>query len=833
MKHTFDENYLRMKNKLLVLSFIFLSAFSFSQITQTVKGKVVDKVTGIGLPGAIVQLKSATLNLAVTANNDGFYKLTGVPVGRQSFLFLYTGYKSIPVSDVIVTSGKEMVLNIELEESTVGLEEVEVKATNDTDVVNTMQSVNVKAFSIEETERYAGSRQDPARMAQNFAGVQGTNDSRNDIVIRGNSPSGLLWRLEDIDIHNPNHFAVGGSAGGPTAIINNKYLSNSEFYTGAFPANYGNALGGVFDLKMRNGNNEKHERTFQFGVLGTELSLEGPISKKTGASYLVTYRYSTLALFSTINFHLGTSAVPGYQDMGVRLNFPTKKAGVFSFSSIGGLSDIKIILSKTHERPKELYGDLNRDQYFASNMGVGILSHVYALNSRTVMKTSLATSAQTIKGDQFLILRNDNFVPNDTLPQILGYDFKEVKSVLAWYVKSKLDPKNSIKAGVFANRFDVSYYDKVKVNSLYDTIAQTIENKIYKIRMNSKADFYLIQPYVSYVHKFNEKLSFNGGVFSQYLTLNNKYSVEPRASLRYQFKSNQVLSLAYGLHSQMQSTYLYFTVPDSVLNPGTEPNTAVLVANTNKTLANKDLDFTKSQHVVAGYDYFANRYLKFKTEIYYQYLWNAPVYVVPSSVSALNAGSTFNRFLPMYEMTNSGTGYNYGLEFTIEKLFHKHYFFMFSSSLYDSKYTASNGRTANTNFNGNYMLNALGGYEFNVGKEKKNILTLGGKITYGGGKRYSPVNIAASNAVMDVVAQDDKVNTLQFAPYNRLDLKISYKINGKKVGTEIALDLVNVLGAKNILALSYAPDPANINADPLIKNYQLGFLPLFYVKFDF
>jgi hypothetical protein len=227
-----------------------------AQITQTVKGQVVDKVTGTGLPGAVVQLRGSSI--VASTNSDGYYKLSGVPVGRHSFLFSYTGYKPVPLTDIIITSGKEAVLNIEMEESTMNMDEVQVTAGNDTDVVNTMQGVNVKAFSIEETERYPGSRQDPARMAQNFAGVQGTNDSRNDLVIRGNSPAGLLWRLEEIDIPNPNHFAVAGSAGGPQSIINNKYLANSQFFTGAFPANYGNALGGVFDLKMRNGNNEKH-----------------------------------------------------------------------------------------------------------------------------------------------------------------------------------------------------------------------------------------------------------------------------------------------------------------------------------------------------------------------------------------------------------------------------------------------------------------------------------------------------------------------------------------------------------------------------------------------
>ncbi len=799
----------------------------FSQNTQVVKGKISDKVTGIGLPNAIVQLKSTTQTINCLSDANGNYKLINVPVGRQSFVFKYTGYQTVPVNDIIVTSGKEVLLNIDLEESLIDIDEVEVKASKDTDIVNTMKMASMKLFSIEETERYPGARQDPARMASNFAGIQGTNDSRNDIVIRGNSPSGLLWRMEEIDIPNPNHFAVAGSAGGPQSIINNKYLANSEFYTGAFPANYGNAVGGVFDLKLRNGNNEKHERTFQLGVLGTEIAMEGPISKKTGASYLMTYRYSTLKLFSTVNFNIGTSAVPGYQDMGLRLNFPTKKAGVFSFSSIGGLSDIKIILSKQTKRPTELYGDLNKDQYFSSNMGVGILNHTYAFNPRTVMKTSLAYGVQTLDVQHYLVLRNDNFIPNDTLPKILYYNFYEGKSTLSWYLKSKVNVKNSYKIGFLANRIDVNFTDNVKINSLYDTIAQVINNKPFKNRLNTVTHFFLIQPYLSYVHKFNTKLSFNGGVFSQFLTLNNKFSVEPRASIKYQIKHNQVLNLAYGLHSQMQQTYLYFAIPDSVVKNNT------LLPNTTREEVNKNLDFTKSNHFVLGYDYFITQYLKLKTEVYYQYLWNVPVYEVKSSVSMLNRGATFNRFFPIYSMNNNGTGYNYGLELTLEKLYHKHFFYMFSGSIFESKYTGSNGITANTDFNGNFIFNALGGIEYSVGKQKKNTISFGAKATYGGGKRYSPVNIAASNAVMDVVAQDDKVNTLQFNPYNRIDFRVSYKINGKKISTEIALDLVNILNTKNVLALSYAPDPANINANPLIKNYQLGFLPLFYVKVDF
>ena len=802
--------------------------FAQSNYMQTVRGQVTDKVTSVGLPGVIIRLKNdSTKTHIATTDARGNFKLEGIKVGRRSFIVSLFGYSTIQLTDIIITSGKEVFLNIELEESLLQTDEVLISAEDKKDVVTDMQSVNVKTFSIEETERYPGSRQDPARMASNFAGVQGTNDSRNDIVVRGNSPAGLLWRLEDIDIPNPNHFAVAGSAGGPTAIINNKYLANSEFYTGAFPANYGNALGGVFDLKMRNGNNQKHERTFQFGLLGTELSLEGPINKEKGSSYFINYRYSTLNLLSFLNIKLGTSAVPQYQDGAVRFNFPTKKAGVFSISAIGGASIIKIILSKQYERPKELYGDLNRDQYFASQMGVGILNHSYSLNSRTLMKTSFAYSGQGLDVSHYLVLRDDNFKPNDTLPKILGYNFYEGKTTLAWYIKHKVNPKNSVKVGFFANAYHVNFYDQVKVNSLYDTIANYINTKPFKTRVNAQASFCLLQPYIAFVHKFNERWSTNLGIFTQYLSLNNQYVVEPRASLKYQFKQNQSLSFAYGMHSQMQATYIYFASPDSIVRDGKT------YRNASQVLDNKNLDFTKSQHAVLGYDYQISKNIRTKVEAYYQYLWNVPVYAVPSGVSLLNRGAGFNRFFPIYTMENKGTGYNYGLEVTFEKTFSKHYFFLYSASLFDSKFTASNGKTFDTDFNGKYMMNALAGLDYEVGKSKKNSINISSKFTYGGGKRYSPVDIAASNAIMDVVADNDKVNSLQFNPYNRLDLRIAYKINAKKATYEIALDFVNVMNTKNVLALSYAPDPANLNADPLIKNYQLGFLPLFYIKVDF
>lgn len=815
-----------MKNFLLLFT-LTSWGLQAQQLTQTVKGKITDKESGSELPGVIVAVKGDSTNrLNAQSDINGTFRIANVPVGRRTLVFTMTGYKPYVATDVIVTSGKELVLNAELEEMVQQMDEVVVKA-DDKGIHNEAVSVSVKTFSIEETERYPGSRQDPARMASNFAGVQGTNDARNDIVIRGNSPSGLLWRLEEIDIPNPNHFAVAGSAGGPVSIINNKYLANSEFFTGAFPSFYANALGGVFDLKMRNGNNEKHERTFQLGFLGTELGLEGPISKKTGASYLFNYRYSTLDLFSSLKVPIGTSAVPKYQDMGFRLNFPTKKFGNFSLSGIGGLSNISIILSKDTVRPKELYGDQNRDQFFRTNMGVMVLNHTYSINEKTLVKTSLGYSVSDISSDHYLILRDSSYKPASMAPHILNYQFFEHKATITSYVKRKINARNSFRTGAYFNNYFVDFYDRIKINSVSETNPSAIEAKPWKKRQDVVAAFYNVQPFFHYTHKRTDNLTFNFGVTGQYLSIAHQWSVEPRAGLKWNVTKHDLISVGYGLHSQQQSTYIYFAVPDSLYKNG------IATANTSGELSNKSLGFSKAHHFVVGYDHFFSTWFRMKVEAYYQYLFNIPVYAKPSSVSLINRGAVFTRFYPIYNMTNKGSGYNYGLELTLEKLFHKHYFVLFSGSVFDSKFTGSNGLTLNTDYNGRFMTNLLAGVEYHVGKKQRGVIKAGPKLTYGGGRLYSPADRVASDRIMDVVPIDSLVNSLQFPNYFRLDLRLAYQFNAKKSSWEFAFDLINVSNQRNVLGLAYAPDPANPTADPLVRNYQLGFLPIFYIKVDF
>lgn len=798
-----------MKNILTFTVLFFLSSFSFSQnLTQTIRGKVIDKEAKSELPAAnIILLKDSTQIAGTAADMNGIFRMENIPVGRYSLKAFYLGYQSFVISDIIVSSAKEVILNIEMEESAMKMEEVVVTATKKGEVRNEMATVSARTFSVEETNRYAGSRSDPARMASNFAGVQGTDDSENDIVIRGNSPLGLLWRLDGVNIPNPNHFAVAGATGGAMNIINTKVLDNSDFYTGAFPAEYGNCVAGVFDLRMRNGNNEKHEFTGQLGFLGIEAAEEGPISKKHGSSYLFTYRYSTLKLFEFLKIPIGTSAVPNYQDVGFKINFPGKKGSNFSVFGVGGLSKIAILVSKNTKPTEEIYSEKTKDQYFDSGMGVVGTSYSKSLNDKIFLKVVLSHSAEKSHAHHLLVYRDTTYAV-DSLVEKLGYNYLQQKTSLNIFVNRKFNNKISMKVGEFNDFYYFNLIDSNRNNSTYR----------FEYRNDYKGGTYLFQPYLQLLFKANDELSFTAGLHGQYLLLNGSSSIEPRVGMKWKMGNKQLLSFGAGMHSQMQPTYTYLSQK--------------MDSSGKYFLPNKDMGFTRSIHSVLTYEISLSDNMRVKLETYYQYLYEVPVDIFPSSFSLLNQGNGFDRFFPG-KLTNTGTGKNYGVEITVEKFFNKSFFFMFTSSLFDSKYTGSDGVERNTDFNEHFAMNLLGAKEFKIGKKKNSVFILDTKVTWAGGGRYSPPDTAASTAAGEIVVVDSLRNTKQFKNYFRWDMKIGLRANRKKVTHELGLDLVNILNTKNILVLTYDPDPSNPSKSPIHEDYQLGFLPLFYYKIDF
>ncbi len=806
----------------LILSGSIQQTFS-QDITQNIRGTIVDTDTKTPLIGATIKIIDITDQFyGASSNISGEYTLSKVPIGKREVEFSFAGYKSV-VQTIILTSGKEAIINIELEETGVTGAEVVVTGAKKGEVINEMSSVSAQSFTIEETNRYAGSRGDPARMMSNYAGAQGTDDSRNDLVIRGNSPLGILYKVEGVDIPNPNHFAIAGSTGGPVAILNNKFLSNSDFFMSAFPAEYGNSMAGVFDINLRSGNNSIHEFSGQFGFLGTEFQVEGPLSNNSKASYLIGARYSTLTLMQKIGITIGTDAVPLYGDGAFKFNFPLKKGGTVSFFGIGGASEIAIKISDQVVPAQDAFGEQDRDQYFGSQMYFTGLSYVKPLNSKTFIKSTIAYSRENQHTEHLYILRDLN--PDSTWNYLadpftmMGYRYIIQKASAYVGVNRKINSKHLLKFGVNADLLTFSMKDSIR-HDISDSSSAFLLRWDYE----SAAPEFLLQAFAQWRYKINPRLTFNAGLHSQYFTFSNSISpVEPRLGLKYSLNENSLLAAGVGMHSQTQPLYTY--------------TYHQLDGNGNKVYHNQNMDFSRSLHSVLSYSTQIKKSLRFKTEVYYQHLYNIPVEVESSSFSLINQGSGFARFFPD-SLNNEGTGYNYGIEFTLNKFFNKSFFFMTTVSLYDSQYRGSDGILRSTDFNGNYIINGLVGKEWVFGKQKNQTLGLGGKVTYAGGKRYSFVDTVATNQVKEIVYLDEGYNTLRFDDYFRFDVKVNYTLNASKITHEFGLDMVNLLDAipgynhKNILGLTYVPNPDNPSEPYQFRN-QLGFLPIFYYKIEF
>lgn len=760
--------------------------------TQTIRGTVVDKQSQSPLFGANVIILHTEPLKGTKTDENGRFRLENSPIGRQQIKVSYIGYREA-VLQVLITTGKELILTVELEEAIVTKDEVVITSQKDKSKSNNeMSTVSARSFDVEESNRYAGSRNDVSKMVGNYAGVTGGNDIRNDIIIRGNSPNGLLWRLEGVDIPNPNHFAAMGTTGGPIGMLNNNVLSNSDFMTGAFTADYGNALSGVFDLRMRNGNNEKYEHTGQIGLNGLELGTEGPINKKTGASYLAYYRFSTLKILQQLGMEFGTgTGVPKYQDATFKINVPVKKGNIALFG-VGGLSKISLLNSESEE--KNIYAENSYDVVFGSRMGIAGLSYTRFINTNTYAKLTLSASYE----------QNSNTVDSLDVGNNPHPFFREKadrnKYAANFYVSNKLSARLSAKSGVMV---DVLGY---KITN--ERFRQEVDDFV-KIVGSDGASFFT-RAYTQWSYKITPDLSFNPGVNFLHFALNDKYAIEPRAGIAWDFSKKQRLSFGYGLHNKLQELPVYF-VESQVGNQ--------------RVRTNENLDFTQAQHFVLGYDLKINENMRLKTETYYQHLTQVPVQIRPSYFSMINAGSDF--VLPLVDsLNNKGTGENYGIELTLEKFFSNTYYFLVTTSLFESKYKGSDGVERNTAFNINYVVNTLFGKEWKL--SESSIMALDFKFTITGGKPYIPIDTAASRVYKRTVFDLSNPFGQQFKEYIKPDIKLTFRKNHKKFSQEFAVSVENFINRRNVLSQQYNDKGGNV-----VTNYQLGIFPIALYKINF
>jgi hypothetical protein len=767
---------------------------------QTVKGTVKDKASERPLVRAVVTVVGS--RTGALTDSAGRYVLHNVPVGRQQIVFQYLGYKPSLIPEVLVTAGKEVVLDVTMEESISALKDVTVTAqkVNKGMAGNEFASVSARSFSMEEVMRYSGGRNDPSRLVSNFAGVATTDDSRNDIVVRGNAPTAVLWRMEGIPIPNPNHFAVAGNAGGPVSALNTNALKNSDFYTGAFQAEYGNVTGAVFDIALRDGNKDRFEKTFQLNLLtGLEAVIEGPLSKKkNGSSFLIGYRYSFTSLAQSLGFNSLTTATPNYQDLVFNIKFAPGKLGSFSLFGLGGVSSIDFIGKEIDSA--DFFSNTDEDRLVRSSFGVAGLKHTLDIGTRTYIRTVISYAYSNYNGNLYKWY--------DSLPD-RSHVFDQSAISSSWrvssYLNSKVSSRLAVRGGVLAE--------------VLGTDQQSLDhyNKPTWVYLrNYDGSALLLQPFMQGRYRFTDKLALTAGVHGIYYGLNDTYNIEPRASVSYELTPKQVLSFSYGSHSQLQPLPVY--IYEEALPDGSGINRS-----------NRELDLTKAQHYVLGYDWRFSLGWRLKAEAYYQYLYDVPVESTPSGFSMLNIGTEYN-FPEKTNLVNEGTGSNTGLELTLEKFFSKSTYLLTTLSLFDAKYKGSDGIERNSMFNNRTVFNILGGREWKVGKSGRNAFTVDIKAAFSGGRYYTPVDLDASLAADEEKLDETSYNSERLSNYFRLDTRFGLRLNSprRKLSHTLYLDLQNITNNENVLMQRY-----NTARNAVGQAYQIGFFPdlLYRVQF--
>ena len=753
------------KNKILLID--KSGAASGSKVYGLLRGRIYDSDTEMPLIGANVVIITTEDTVGTVTDLEGSFTLPRIPVGRHELRVSYLGYMTKVIPELLISSAKELIQDIPLTESVYEMAEVTLPASRKSDPMNEMTVASARSFTVEETKRFPAAVNDPSRMVLIFPGVKtAAEDISNEISIRGNAPNYLQWRLEGVEIPNPNHFNIEGTTSGFVNILGANLLDKSDFLTGAFPAEYGNALSAVFDLSMRNGNDRKREYSLQAGLMGADLAAEGPFHRDYNGSYLFNVRYSMLDVLTRMGVSLPEDLKPIYQDISYKIHAPTKKAGDFSLWGIGGRA-----VATTKDTGKTEY-----NTYTTRTIVLG-LTHLYPVNERSYLK-SVVSYSQNISTDEEVDFEDttvsDGRIRYDTL------SFSALRASV--FYKYKLNEKFSFKVGGIASLMLYGYKEN-HINTqrvVLDTIGNTC----------------LFQGFVQGKYKFSQNLFLTAGIHSMYFGLTGAYSIEPRLGIKWQFAENHSIGFGYGKHSRHEVLSMYFH--------------RVHETDTTFSIPNTKLDLTKSDHYVVSYENSMIKNLYFKTEVFYQHLYDV---LRKSGWNFTQA--PINGDFPVDTFLNEGTARNYGIEFMFDKTMSNGYYILGTVTYFDSKFNPKNDKWYHTKYDAGFIHNLVGGKEFSLGKRKRDLLGINGKIIWAGGYRGQRFDSD------EQPVRGDKYE-VQYPDYFRMDASLSYRINRTRMTHIISCDLQNITRHKNVFNV----EPGNeTSLDILLPffNYRIEF----------
>lgn len=767
------------------------------QFNQKISGILTDRESHQPLAGVYVLCETCVPPNACVTDSSGYFMLN-LPVGRQSLSFTHIGYQSRLINDIQLGTGKSVSLNVELAEQVYETEEISVKASNNR-WLNPMATVSARTLRSDDATRYAAGYFDASRMVTNFAGVaSGNSDESNEIVVRGNSPRGLLWRLEGIEIPNPNHFANGqGSSGGGYSAITTNVLSSFDFFTGSFPAEYGNVTSGVMDLNLRTGNARQHEFSLGLSVLGTEASAEGPINREKGSSYMFDYRLADFRYLTYLGILNAKDygIVPRTSDFVFKASFRTDRAGTFDFFAVGGSSEAGDMATTNIQ---EIKAGVDQDEFIEQqNTTIAGIKHTFSFpDNKTYMRSTAAFTYQfTTDRD-----RKSDTLLNKTVTYSDRYEYPAFR--FSSIVNHKFNARHSLRTGVTFNQLWGNMF-AIKLNTQlkYDTL------------MNTNASGWYGSSFAQWKYQTGNVLETNAGLHVLFSGITREVVLEPRLGLILRLPGQRTFNLGMGFHSRLEALSVY--------------HYKTKVSGTMREERNIDLKTSKAFHLTTGFSRDFGNNMQFTIEAYYQYLWAVPVKEIPTGqFSLINSFGGLSDVI----MANNGKAKNKGLELTLEKSFSNQYFFLATASLFNSSYSGSDGFWFNTLFNTNYVYNLIGGKEFQTGRYRQNTFGLKLRGMLRGGFRFTPVDVAASIKSKKVIYQTLNTYGERLPDFDRIDFGVSYRINRLHHAWILLADIQNILDTENVLRRRFSYSSKQILTS---DSKSIGRVPVVTIKVEF
>jgi len=764
-----------IRNIILFISFIVFSNTASSQNVK-IYGSITNLLNNEPIPFANIIIEGTTIG--ATSDINGNYVILDVNAGAYNFKCSYIGFNTDIQSEIKVSSNKNLRLDFVLSENAELLGEVKVKGN--TFNKTKASPVSLRTINASEISKSAGGNRDISRVVANLPGVATSSGFRNDIIVRGGSPSENKFFLDGIEIPTINHFTTQGSSGGPVGILNVNFIREVDFYTGAFPANRGNALSSIMELKLIEGNDEEISGSFSLGSSDAGLTLNTPLSKKS--SLLLSVRRSYLQfLFKALKLPF----LPTYNDMQFKYTFKPNKKNQFNFLGIATIDDFT------------LNKDINNDE--EDTMQIALNN--YNLNNLVINKqwnyTIGATWRHFFDNSNLFFVMSRNHLDNTALKyfdyadensqKILDYKSEEIENKIRLEYNFK---KNDYSIIIGSNLEDATYTNNT-------TQKFTVGNSI--ITGINNVDLHFIK-YGAFAQisktYFENKLTSSIGLRldgNSFTDNANSHNISPRVSLAYNINSKTSINSNIGRFHQL-------------------PSYTILGFENNGNYLNKDAAYISCDHAVLGIEYNPSSYSKITLESFYKSYNNYPFSIL-DSISLANLGDDFG-VVGNEDISSISKGNSHGIELLAQQKMSSSIYGILSATYYRSRFEDKDGKLISSKWDNLLILNMTAGKKF------KNNIELGIKYRYSGGSPYTPIDLINSSkkSIWEInqrgVLNYNLLNTQRLNGQHGLDIRIDKKWFFKSWSLNAYIDIENILNGKRQLPSEYGIDP---NLGPLVE----------------